>query len=442
MLSNSLNLFTFAWLAGWAVYASWSMAKGRVHSINFVTIVHFVYSGLPALLDVVVGLPDFRQAPGFYDATRDLPTLAITSFYVCLCPVIWTWAGRPPQRPGARPKDLAAFLHSPALRALAFCVCLAPLLFVLAAPQPELYFTYAVNLDEDFAAQEAVSTWNVYVNQAGLGCILASALLLLAPRAGLGTLLLVTPPLALVAYIQGKRSGVAVLLLLLLYVLWRWGALRGVRFYAMALVVVAALAGFSSWYQSEYRSHFVKEEDRYDWFRVDYSRDHLFKLAIYSELYPEKGKILEYRGQSFLFNLVFLVPRDVWPGKPYPYGVYPTARGFEIEPDYLGWALTTSILEESIANLGWFGLLAGPLILAWLCRTGDSTGNALIQLVTVLLGATLLSVQTSVMLPAIVAWLVLVGWARWGAQAPAPQARRLRAAPPRRAAVPLGGGYS
>jgi hypothetical protein len=411
---DTLNVLTFLWLAAWAGFALWNMAKGRHYSINVLIVLHFLYSGVAPLLDVVLGQPDYRLFPGFSTASRDLLASVVTDLYVCICPVLWWWVGRFPVPGGGKPKDLAEFLYCTPLRVLAWCVFLIPPLLVLTSPDPSNYATYANILTEEFQTNDDVIFWDQFVQMWALGCVLAAALLLLAPGAGFRTLALLALPMAVNGYLEGKRWFVAVNLLLVMYVLWRWGALRGWRLLVGGTVAIAAMGGFSTWYQYEYRGEKMKnEEDVYEYSRLDYSRDHSVKLTVYAELNPEEGKILEYRGQSIVFQLLFFVPRKLWPGKPYPYGVYPTARALEQEPDYFGWGLTTSFLEESIANFSWLGLLVGPLTLAWACRVGDSCGNALIQLFTIMLTCLLLSVESQSFLIAIVAWIFFVCWVRW-----------------------------
>ncbi|MDQ4483704.1 hypothetical protein RBU64_15840 [Bacillus cereus] len=109
---------------------------------------------------------------------------------------------------------------------------------------------------------------------------------------------------------------------------------------------------YSNYLDSEYQLNKFSN-DEYLQFRIDYSRDHNVKMAIYDEVKESQQKILDYRGQSFLYNLAFFIPRENWEDKPYPYGVYVTAASLGISSqESLGWQMTTSILDESIANLG------------------------------------------------------------------------------------------
>jgi hypothetical protein len=143
---------------------------------------------------------------------------------------------------------------------------------------------------------------------------------------------------------------------------------------------------------------------------MDYGRDDVIKLTIFAELHPEIIRILEYRGQSFLFYSVFYVPRDFWPQKPYPYAVYSTsAIAMFDSPRQLGWGLTTSILEEAIANLSWAGMLAGPLVVSLVCRLGEACRNSMVSAFTALIACLFLSVHLNAFMVMFLLWVMTVG---------------------------------
>ena len=108
--------------------------------------------------------------------------------------------------------------------------------------------------------------------------------------------------------------------------------------------------------------------------------------------------------QSLLFDATMLVPRTWWPDKPWPYAVYATAASFRLPVRFLGWGVTTSWLEEAVANMGWGGLIAGPLLIAWICRIGESTQDTIVRLLTILVSSMLLAVQAVAFVPVILIW--------------------------------------
>jgi len=86
-LADGCNLFVLAWLSLWAGIAGASILKGRIHSISFVIITHWVLSGFPAGLDLLFGRPWYLTFPAFdfQDERVDL----LYAAYVAICPVIW-----------------------------------------------------------------------------------------------------------------------------------------------------------------------------------------------------------------------------------------------------------------------------------------------------------------------------------------------------------------
>ncbi len=64
-LVNTLNLLTFAWLGYWVFRAFKDLVKGHYYTIYIVILIHFLFSGVPLLLDVLFRLPDFIIYTGF-----------------------------------------------------------------------------------------------------------------------------------------------------------------------------------------------------------------------------------------------------------------------------------------------------------------------------------------------------------------------------------------
>jgi hypothetical protein len=214
-------------------------------------------------------------------------------------------------------------------------------------------------------------------------------------------------------WVQGKRSIVALTLLGFLFSGWRAGVLRGSRILAAGLCAVGMLAGFSAFYQSEIRTtatgqrvERTADSPGYLYTRIDYGRDAGIRLAIHAEIDPNSPAILEYRGESIVFAATAALPRSMWPGKPYPYSFYSTARALGIRPRNIGWGITTSWLEEAIANFGWFGLLIGPLVPALVCNIGDRRQSSMAGLLTASVASLLLAVQVPAFLPIVALWLV------------------------------------
>jgi len=412
-----LDTAVFCWLSIWAWRALVRFRDGNGGAIDAVIVAHFGLFGVPLALDAFIGLPEYAGQPGLRMPAADPSTRILYALFVAACPLIWRFTGRGALRPlrlHPRPHDVDTLRR---LRVTCVLLALLPLGLVALSPERSAYLTYASVVRGRLT--DAGGDWHGLVASAALVSVLAVAILLSSyGRVGGAGWILALSSIATSCWIFGKRTLVAIALVALGYVLWSQGLLRGKRLYAAAVAGAAALLVYSSFYQGRVR--FADDPallgptlDPYGGFRTDFFRDDRVKLAMFVELEPAATRILEFRGQSLLYDLTFFVPRSIWPDKPWPYAVYFTSATYDIVPPRpLGWGMTTSWLDEAIANFGWLGLLLGPLLLSGLCRIGDAFRWAPLNVLTILVVVLLLAVQLSAFLGLFLLWLLLVIFAR------------------------------
>ena len=399
------------WLTITMVQSARALARGDQRSILFVQIVFYLFFGLPLVLDLVVGPPAFTYQRGFLLGQQDRTTNLIYLGYLAVIPLVFTAAGGP-RRPHVAAEPMQQVRG--VLRVFAWAAMLALPFVVMLAPAPEEYARYAVYVGN---APGGNPGYHSLVTLVATLSVISSVLILTAPNTPAPLRVATMPFLALAVWIHGKRSIVALALLLAVYLLWTRGVLRGRRFLVVSLTAALALGIFSYAYQTALgrvddrpvaRSEANVASPVYVNYRVDYGRDAVTRQTIYAELHPDELQVLEYRGQSLLFDLLFFVPRRSWPEKPYPYAVYATAAMFDIPPRDMGWGITTSWLEEAIANLGWLGLLAGPLLPALVCRIGDRRRSPFAGLLTVTVASMLLILHLIAFMPLFALWVATV----------------------------------
>jgi len=406
-----LDLATFAWLAFWALFALYAIASGSRHSILFLIIVHFMFSGLPLLLDVLFGPPVYLHQPGFRLATRDEVTSAIYCFYVGFIPPFWWITGRAQKGREIRRSDASVVTQvRPILRRarpILYLVLICPLILAVFAPNPRLYAVYgaAVKWPEELSRYH-----NLVALSSLLSIVAAAGLLAAHRRLRIAYLAFLFPWLVLAIWLNGKRSVLALVIVLFGYLLWSKGYLRRTRLIMALVVAMIIFLGFSHLYQSTVRTvDFSDNLSRlYSNMRIDYGRDDVIKMTIFAELHPETMRILEYRGQSLLFDIAMYVPRKFWPEKPLPYNQYFTSAMLMHSPRMWGWGMTTSWLEEAIANFSWLGMIVGPLALSLICRVGDACQNDFVSALTVLIGSLLLAVNLTAFAPLFLLWAFTV----------------------------------
>jgi hypothetical protein len=412
-----IEIVTFLWLAGWALAALLSLAQHHQHPILPAFLVHFLFCGMPLALNHLKGLPDYNYTPGFYIAAQDATTAFIYCAYVSAVPVIWWITGRSSAAAVSSidtygDQFQAALMH---LRPIFALFVMSPLLAWILAPDPWIYLEYGVSASREFndSKRSVLEIFNdparykdVIFTVSFLCIIGASGLLVSFRRLHIVHLYVLAPWLLIAIWLNGKRYIIAMTIFVLGYILWERGYLIGMRL-IVAMVAVAVLMGIYSYvYQMTYRGENLQDASRwYENVRMDYGRDDVIKLAIFAELRPDVIRILEYRGQSLLFYSVFYVPRDFWPEKPYPYAVYSTsAISMFSSPRQLGWGITTSILEEAIANLSWAGMLVGPLVVSLVCRIGAACRNSLMNALTALIASLFLAVHLNAFMVLFLLW--------------------------------------
>lgn len=399
---------TFSWLLLILAATAVQFAKNNRHSILIPIAIHFILCGAPLAADLLLGQPDYSHSPGFYLASRDSRTNLIYCAYVAGMPPLWWWLGRGKTTRRLRPLHLSS--NTTVITGLQTLGLLSPAVALALSPHPGAYAKYGAVLNQAFASSAAHDfhpwiTLTTVIATACFAAALASWRRITVPR-----LISTLPLLLLAVWINGKRSIIAIALLLVGYALWSRGTIRGPRLIGTALAATTAFLTFSIAYQSKLRDFDTYERqfsEIAENARVDYGRDDVIKLAIFSELHPEQIRILDHRSQSLLFYMTMFIPRDWWPEKPYPYAHYVTSAVLLTPPRLRSWAVTTSILDEAIANFGWCGMLLGPAFIALICRCGDNSSLMVVRLLTPTVAALFLTVQMVAFAPLFFIWCTL-----------------------------------
>jgi hypothetical protein len=407
-----LHWFTFIWLLGWTIRAVLNICSKDRRSVSLLLLVFFIYYGMPIFLDFMFGPPDYEFLPGFRDGAASESVNIIYDLFVIVCPVFWWFTGSSPRR-SSGPVVIRAGRE---VEWVLWIFLASPVVALDFAPEPAVYLNYAATLGNIMSP--AATSFHGVIGSLSIISIVAGAGLLLVRRSLSRTFWLILPFITVAVWLQGKRSIVAFAFLLVWAIAWMRGALTRARVIALGCITVTAFGAYSAWYQQAFRPLAVADSsDIYENVRVDYGRDHELKAAILCELSDGTEQILDYRGESMLFLLTMYVPRSWWPGKPLTYATYLTAFAVQIQPDFdLGWGLTSSFLDEAVANFGWVGLLIGPLVFAMLCRICDKNPDRLVKGVGLLVMGLLMSVQIVAFAPLVILWFLHIGWSHYASR--------------------------
>ena len=406
-------LVIFVWLLMWAARAMTAIAAGRAKSLDFVYLVFFSFCGLPLGLDTVGISPRFDFEWGFRVSQFDIATNWIYLLYLAVIPLLmrvpaYFFHNAPVYANSSHKVPMSA-----ALRLTAWLVAATMLLLVLTAPRPLTYVSYGAAL----GLREGATLARHHVISAFALMTIVTGMLIIHDQATTAPARLISWAFVLLGvWVHGKRTALVMAVLIWLHLAWLHGRLRGAKFWLAGLVVPLVISLYSQAYQHYVRNVGpggatieLRRDAAYTAYRVDYARDTVIRQAIFAELYPARLTILPERGHSFLFSALFFVPRSVWPEKPQPYAVYATAAMLHSKNQTdIGWGITTSILDESIANLGWLGLLFGPMFLGLVCAVGDRKYNPLRRLLTVATGSLFVVLHMAAFLPIVLAWVLTI----------------------------------
>jgi oligosaccharide repeat unit polymerase len=421
MLLSLFNWLTFTWLLALALVSVYQIVKGNRSSVYWVIPVLFIFCGLPLLLDEVIGRVNYINEVGFAIASADEMTSIIYCLYIAVIPVIWLWFGKSKNNllsPNVTNEIQIRFANETGQvkkrhRFFIYVMLVCPIVIVLFSPDPSQYLAFSSML----RFSEGYEKFQSHVTSLCNLAICAGCYLLAVSRPtvygrwpGIKTSLPVILLMLIAVWIHGKRNIVAFMVVFLLLALHYRGILRGVRTYILIGVGLIVVLGYSFFFQ--FTTNRV-DTSLYGNARIDFGRDHTVKMTIYAELHPEEIHILEYRGQSILFHLTAFVPREFWPEKPLPYAQYFTSAMFLAKPRMWGWGMTTSWLEEAIANFSWLGMLIGPLLIAIICRVGDAAKSSFVRMLTPLIASLLLVVEATAIVTVIIAWLFFLLRDKW-----------------------------
>lgn len=388
---------TGLWLFSVALVAVVRLARGNGHAALLLTCVHFLLFGMPLLLDVFVGTPDVTY-PGLVDALQSNRVTIVYCAFVAVSPILWQWVGGT-GRWGVRPSRS----DSSRLTKCELVLFSSPLALALVLVGPSTYLRYgtvaAEMLDEDLLSAHS------FVSLASMISIAVVANAVARMKSfGQREIAILTASAVAAVWLNGKRAIIVVAAVWIGYTVWRRRGAVTISLLVSALTAITVLVGALVMYQWQVRGITLGESGSYSNVRIDYGRDLVLKQTLHAELEPNQGTILDYRGQGFLFYATLPVPRTVWPDKPWPYAVYQTSRMLNIQTSSIGWGITTSWLDECVANLGLVGLLVGPVTLGLFCRVGHSAKDTVVDATTAIVAILFLTLQFAAFYPLVIVW--------------------------------------
>lgn len=345
MISGIIQTIIIIWIIKKVIF------KGE-YSYNylFLIIYYFIFT-IPLMLDYIIGIPEYYLYSQYiyYEASNDLKVNLIFNimnlflFYIFI------------RKRKVFKIEFKFIKQNIIIKLILLMIAFLPILiFIINLNEiPSLKYGYLIgNYSSD---NQLKSIYSLFLNTTIISLSAAMLYIILTKKRNIYINFLLYFSIFFSIYFNGKRLIVflfAILMLVNIYIK------RRRYFFITSIICIISVVLFNNFYseylKNEYNLNKFSAND-YLQYRIDYSRDHNVKMALYKEMVDSQEMILEYRGQSFLSNMLFFIPREKWISKPYPYGVYVTAASLNEIKVPLGWQMTTSIIDESIANLGIIG---------------------------------------------------------------------------------------
>lgn len=365
------------------LYFCWRSIKylraGNFGLLYIAILLFFSVFTLPLFADIVIGYPEFPEGfINYYISQKDFRCECFYCLFTIFVPAVF-FLFRTKYTIRFNFREIVANAYCPriVLYLLAFMMFL-PLLAAFFAPSPSLYFTkYAPFLYESGSSKEFLyhmSTMSLCLKFSFIAVLLT----VLFSHKNILFNLLIWLAIFQIGVFSGKRTLFSIAIILTVVLNYFSTSKKGdpLPYFRFFLALTFIFSFF--WFYA----HTVgkpQNESVYSTTRLYFGRDAETKLAIYSCLYPDRVQILEYPGQSYLFNVLLWVPRAIWEEKPYPYCVYLTNAVFGFNKvELLGWGVTSSWFGESLANFGWLGVIPGILLFIAIAKLTEKTNNALI----------------------------------------------------------------
>ena len=345
-----------------AIYGFYILSR-IIHSIKrpnlfvLALLIFLLFFWFPILLDLSVGIPNYNETSRSYwkfqEATRDSSTIIIYNTFVVFILFLLN------KNRKKRLFDFSQnekFTFNEGIKRIApiiYLVTFIPLLILPLIP-PE-YLIYEAIRESDNESIRNIMKFCTLAALSGPFLIVHNS----QKKGGIFINVLILLAISVAIFLHGKRSIMAIFLATFFLVSYIYGIKNKQKFLFNSLIITIFFAVFIIVYGKNISNDF---DDTYAKLRIDFGRDSVTKYVIYTVLVKGES-ILQYIGESFVFDFTFFIPREIWPGKPWPYAVSLTNHLVgNANNDYIGWGVTTSIFEEFISNFKWFGLVLGPFI--------------------------------------------------------------------------------
>lgn len=250
-----------------------------------------------------------------------------------------------------------------------------PLLLALLSPNPTIYTIFAYSYRNDLTIEEELYH-NIFMIPSIQISILSFALYYAQKDRSKWFAYLM---MFVITWLTFKRTGLFFMSLIILGLDYVSGKYEFSKLFKksalLALICVSYFVAYSN------ITGKGQDSDSYNLYTMYYGRNYCVKTAIYDQL--NGNKMLDYRGQTILFDFFFYVPRSIWKNKPAMYSKYSTAysqgrKGYDATTNFY-----VNIWAEYISNFHFLGVLLAFLFIHLFLRISQRSDNLFVYLMGV-----------------------------------------------------------
>lgn len=357
----------------------------RLRTMHIVLLMYQVVFVLPIILEWIFGIQDYSyKYIGFQTALNDAKTNIYYSIFVIIVSIsLFILSNQKNKTKKIILVDIRGLLKdlkiNPKIYIIFFILMFIPVILALFSPSPHKYFTeYAYFQKYGSIAGEAELWYHRNIMKIGSSISLLSIIIIkFFSKNRITTNFVIYTAAIITGILNGKRTLFAFIVLGILIVEILKSEkgkfpYKKIIFGSILIAVVFVLYGLVI-------NKSMSSVSSIDEFRLYFFRDVDVKFSIYALLNPQEYKILEFWGQSYLFNMLFYIPRNLWAGKPYPYDIYVTSSALGYKSvTMIPWNFQTSFFGEALSNLGWFGIPISLLLLSMFIKISEKSDNLFI----------------------------------------------------------------
>ena len=352
------------------------IAKGRFVMLHFITIVFYLMQVVPLIVDNIIGVDiSLKKYPKMYTAmTDDTVAYIYCAFVIITLLVLYCFANRSLKNSNTVNFPVVEFNVSIYVKMILFFGMFLPILAVLQSPDPSIYLKFSYFYMNSYNSSSSEYLYHTSTITLVNYIAFASAMLSYLFKRKNAMSIEIYLAILLYVWIDGKRALLTFSLIgiLIIDLLKKKYRSRAIVYFQKVIFFAVLIIGYFILYSSVTGKG--SDETFYVQYSTYYGRMSNVKTAIYDVL--NTNSILDYKGQTLLYNLLFFVPRVFWPGKPAMYCKYFTAYVYNRSSSlFLPWNLQVNVWSEFISNCGLWGIILAIALIIIVSRISEKSGD-------------------------------------------------------------------